>query len=141
MPLVQEFSDLRVYRLAFDSAMRIFELSSNWPKEERYSLTDQIRRSSRSVCANIAEAWRKRLYVANFISKLSDANAEAAETIVWLDFGLRCGYIDKTQHSELVDSYRQITGSLIKMIANPDPWCGPDSIREESGTYEVDPSE
>ena len=93
------------------------------------------------MCANIAEAWRKRLYVANFISKLSDANAEAAETIVWLDFGLRCGYIDKTQQSELVDSYRQITGSLIKMIVNPDPWCGPASLREEPGTYEVDPSE
>src|SRR4030065_1848181 len=95
MPLAQEFKDLRVYQLAFESATLIFEVSKNWPKEERYSLTDQIRRSSRSVCSNIAEAWRKRLYVASFVSKLSDADAEAAETQVWLDLARACGYIDE----------------------------------------------
>jgi four helix bundle protein len=79
--------DLEVYRKALDAAMRIFELSKRFPKEETYSLTDQIRRSSRSVCANLAEAWRKRRYEAAFVSKLSDGETEAAETQVWLEFG------------------------------------------------------
>ena len=137
MPLAQEFKDLRVYQLAFESAMRIFEVSKNWPKEERYALTDQIRCSSRSVCTNIAEAWRKRLYVASFVSKLSDANAEAAETQVWLDFALQCGYIDKTLHSQLYNSYKQISGGLIKMIAEPNSWCGPAAIRETPALYDT----
>ncbi len=137
MPLAQEFKDLRVYQLAFESAMRIFEASKNWPKEERYSLTDQIRRSSRSVCANIAEAWRKRLYVASFVSKLSDANAEAAETMVWLDFALHCGYIDETLHAQLYNCYKQISGGLIKMITEPDSWCGPAAIREAPTLYNI----
>src|SRR3989338_2746453 len=135
MAVVTEFYELRVYSLAFEVAMRIFDLTKTWPKEERYSLIDQIRRSSRSVCANIAEAWRKRLYVGSFISKLSDANAETAETMVWLDFALQCQYISDKQHVELMSPYKQITGSLIKMISNPAPWCGPASVREESATY------
>ena len=137
MPLAQEFKDLRVYQLAFASAMCIFEASKSWPKEERYALTDQIRRSSRSVCANIAEAWRKRLYVASFVSKLSDANAEAAESQVWLDFALQCGYIDETLHAQLYNNYKQISGGLIKMIAEPDSWCGPAAIRETSTLYDA----
>ncbi|OGO49072.1 MAG: four helix bundle protein [Chloroflexi bacterium RBG_16_63_12] len=137
MPLVRDFKELRTYRLAFDAAMRIFEISKNWPKDERYSLTDQIRRSSRSVCSNIGEAWRKRLYVANFVSRLSDANAEAAETQVWLDFALKCNYIDSTLHSELYKHYEQISGGLIKMIAEPDAWCGPAAVREEGAEYNV----
>ena len=141
MPLAQEFKDLRVYQLAFESAALIFEVSKNWPKEERYSLTDQIRRSSRSVCANIAEAWRKRLYVASFVSKLSDANAEAAETQVWLDFALQCGYIDETLHIQLYSRYRQISGGLIKMIADPDSWCGPAAVREASALYDASSTE
>jgi len=141
MPLIHEFHELRIYRLAFDSAMRIFEISKQWPKEERYSLTDQIRRSSRSVCSNIAEAWRKRLYVASFVSKLSDTNAEAAETLVWLDFALKCGYIDATVHSELYQQYKQISGGLIKMIAEPDSWCGPAAVREETAAYDVNVSD
>lgn len=84
--VVQNYTELKVYQLAFTSAMRIYELSKKWPTEEKYSLTDQIRRSSRSVCGNIAEAWRKRRYPAHFVSKLSDADTEAAETEVWLDF-------------------------------------------------------
>jgi four helix bundle protein len=87
--------DLAVYGKAFDSAMRIFELSKSFPKEETYSLTDQIRRSSRSVCANLAEAWRKRRYQAAFISKLSDSEGETAETQVWLEFAVKCGYLDR----------------------------------------------
>ncbi|HEY3298463.1 MAG TPA: four helix bundle protein, partial [Armatimonadota bacterium] len=89
---VRSFRDLSVYGGAFDSAMRIFELTKKFPKDETYSLVDQIRRSSRSVCANLAEAWRKRRYQAHFISKLSDAEAEAEETRVWLDFALKCKY-------------------------------------------------
>jgi len=88
--LIRTHHDLDVYQMAFDLAMRIFEESNCFPNEERYSLTDQVRRSSRSVCANLAEAWRKRRYQASFISKLSDAEAEAAETQAWLEFAIRC---------------------------------------------------
>ena len=91
--LIENYTDLRVYKLAFESAIHIFEISRKWPAEEKYSLTDQIRRSSRSVCANIAEAWRKRRYPAHFVSKLSDSDSEAAETEVWLDFALRLVYL------------------------------------------------
>src|SRR5205814_1842154 len=134
----RNFKELRVYSLAFESAMELFALSKNWSKDERYSMTDQVRRSSRAVCANIAEAWRKRLYVANFVSKLSDANAEAGETQVWLDFALACGYIDATQHRKLYAGYDQVSGGLIKMIASPEAWCGPASIREDSPPYSTD---
>src|SRR5919108_1374395 len=92
---IQSHRDLDVYRKAFDTAMNIFELSKSFPKEETYSLTDQIRRASRSVCANLAEAWRKRRYEAAFISKLSDVEAEVAETQVWIEFAVKCGYYDR----------------------------------------------
>jgi four helix bundle protein len=138
MPLARNFKELRVYSLAFESAMQIFELSKAWSKEERYSLTDQIRRSSRAECANIVEAWRKRLFVANFVSKLSDANAEAGETQVWLDFALACGYMDEASHRKLYLPYDQVGGGLIKMIASPKAWCGPASVREEAALYSVD---
>src|SRR6476619_2848607 len=87
--------DLDVYGSAFDVAMTIFELSKGFPKEETYSLTDQMRRSSRSVCANLAEAWRKRRYEAAFVAKLSDSESEAAETQVWLQFAVESGYLDR----------------------------------------------
>ncbi len=90
---IKKHSDLEVYSLAFDAATRIFQISKRFPIAERYSLTDQIRRSSRSVCANIAEAWRKRRYPAAFVSKLNDTEAEASETQVWLDFCLKCEYL------------------------------------------------
>ena len=96
MALVKHFKELRVYRQGFAAASRIYELSKRCPKEERYSLTDQVRRSSRSVCANIAKAWRKRRYPAHFVSKLSDSDSEAAETQAWLDLALDCGYITPT---------------------------------------------
>jgi four helix bundle protein len=134
----QHHRELRVFKLGFETAMRIFEDSKHWPSDERYSLTDQIRRSSRSVCANIAEAWRKRRYEAHFVSKLSDADAEAAETQVWLDFAHACGYMDKAVYVELFQNYNQISGGLVKMMADPAPWCGPAALREERTAYIAD---
>lgn len=120
---VQNYTELKVYQLAFKAAMRIYELSRKWPTEEKYSLTDQIRRSSRSVCGNIAEAWRKRRYPAHFVSKLSDADTEAAETEVWLNFALHCRYLGEKDHMDLADSYDHICRMLTKMMANPTSWC------------------
>ncbi len=121
---VADYKELRVYRLAFDSAMEIFELGRHWPAEERYSLTDQVRRSSRSVCANIAEAWRKRRYEAAFVSKLSDSDAEAAETEVHLNFALRCGYMPPDKHTRLCDQYDHVCRQLTKMMHDAASWCG-----------------
>ncbi|KAF0107324.1 MAG: S23 ribosomal protein [Anaerolineaceae bacterium] len=118
----KDFRELRVYQLAFETAVRIYELSKLFPAEERYSLTDQIRRSSRSVCTNIAEAWRKRRYPNHFVSKLSDADAEAAETIVWLDFALRFGYISASVHTELTDHYDHLCSQLTLMMNDPKQW-------------------
>jgi four helix bundle protein len=114
--------DLATYQLAFETAMQIFEYSQNFPTAERYSLTDQIRRSSRSVCANMAEAWRKRRYRAAFIAKLSDCEAEAAETQVWLKFAVKCQYITIEQGRQLYANYNQILGGLVKMITHPENW-------------------
>jgi four helix bundle protein len=135
---VEDFDDLRVYRTAFRHAMTIFDLSTEWPTEEKYSLTDQIRRSSRAVCSNIAEAWSKRRYEAHFVSKLSDAEGEAAETITWLDFAHSCEYLEAGDHDELRGEYRKIRGGLVKMMRNPDPWCGPSALREAEVPYETD---
>jgi len=135
-PMVERFRDLRVYRDAFRAARRIYELSTNWPKVERYALTDQIRRSSRAVNANVAEAWRKRLYPKHFVSKLSDADAEAAETRSWLDFALDHGYLPQNTYDELDDRYDKIQASLVKMMDTPDRWCGPaDQVREDHTDY------
>ena len=98
---INSVRDLDAYRLAFDAAMEIFEISKNFPIEEKYSLTDQVRRSSRSVCSNLAEGWRKRKYKAVFINKLSDAAQEAAETQTWLEFSIRCNYITHEQFEKL----------------------------------------
>ena len=92
---IERVRDLDVYKLAFLAAMEIFRISKDFPAEERYSLTDQIRRSSRSICSNLAEAWRKRRYRAVFVNKISDAMQEASETQTWLDFCLACGYTDE----------------------------------------------
>lgn len=121
--LAQNYKELKGYQLAFESAMRIYELSKKWPSEEKYALIDQIRRSSRSVCGNIAEAWRKRRYPAHFVSKLSDTDTEAAETEVWLDFALRCGYISNTDQMQLSDNYDHICRMLSKMMTNAESWC------------------
>ena len=93
MENIRSYRELRVYQAAFEAAMQIFELTKSFPAEERFSMTDQMRRASRSVCSNIAEAWRKRRYEAHFVSKLSDAETEAEETRVWLQFAQRCGYL------------------------------------------------
>ena len=119
---IRSHVELDVYQLAFGAAMRIFELSKKFPPEERYSLTDQMRRSSRSVCANLAEAWRKRRYEGAFLSKLSDSEAEAAETQTWLEFGITCGYVDAATGSELSGVYNHVLGKLVTMISNPSPW-------------------
>ena len=114
--------DLEVYRKAFDAAMEIFEASKRFPKEETYSLTDQIRRSSRSVCANLAEAWRKRRYEAAFVAKLSDCEAEAAETQVWLEFAVKCEFVNRDIAAKLYQAYDQIIGTFVGMIKNTDKW-------------------
>jgi len=119
---IKSHEDLVVYQKAFEAAMEIFNLSKTFPVEERYSLTDQIRRSSRSVCANLAEAWRKRRYEAAFKAKLSDCEAEAAETQVWLKFAVKCQYLDLEQGRELYGVYNYILGGLVNMINHPNRW-------------------
>lgn len=122
MELIRTHKDLKVYKLAFESAMGIFEMTKSFPKEEKYSLTDQIRRSSRSVSTNIVEAFRKRRYPKSFISKLSDSEGEAAETQVWLEFSKECGYITKDVYDELYKKYDWILGMLINMMNQPEKW-------------------
>ena len=117
--------DLDIYKKAFDLAMRIFEISKTFPKEETYSLTDQIRRSSRSLCSNLAEAWRKRRYEAAFISKLSDSEGEAADTQTWLEFAVRCKYVDRAIAKELFLSYEEVISMLVSMINRPELWVLP----------------
>jgi four helix bundle protein len=119
---ISTYKELRVYQAAMTAAMRIFELSKRFPIEERYSLTDQIRRCSRSVCSNIGEAWRKRRYPAHFVSKLSDSEGEAEETRVWLEFSWRCGYMSQSEATSLDKEYDQIIGQLVRMIDRPDQW-------------------
>jgi four helix bundle protein len=113
---------LEVYRVAFEVAMEIYELSKNFPTEERYSLTDQVRRSSRSVCANIAEAWRKRRYEAAFIAKLSDAEAEAAETQTWIQFAVKCKYVEQAPARDLYQKLELVISKLVRMISTPKNW-------------------
>ena len=116
---IKSHEDLEVYQMAFDAAMKIFELSKKFPVEERFSLTDQIRRSSRSVCANLAEGWRKRRYEAAFVAKLNDCEAEAAETQVWIKFAVKSNYLDVELGRELYATYNRVLGGLVSMINNP----------------------
>ncbi len=120
---IKSVRDLVVYQRSFDSAMTIFEISKKFPKEETFSMTDQIRRSSRSVCTNLAEAWRKRRYKAVFLNKLSDAAQEAAETQTWLEFALRCGYIDAQTFESLDKNYEEIFAMLFSMERKADTFC------------------
>ena len=122
MSLIKSHYELDVYKLSFDAAMEIFEVTKGFPLEERYSLTDQIRRSSRSVSSNLAEAWRKRRYQAAFISKLNDAEAESAETQTWIQFAVKCDYITSDLGRELHQVYDQIIGKIVNMITKPEPW-------------------
>jgi len=119
---IRHFRDLDVYQNALATGLRVYELSKKFPAEERYALTDQIRRSSRSVCANIAEAWRKRRYEAAFVSKLSDAETEAAETQVHAEFAFHHGYLSREEFLKVDDAYEKIIGQLVKMIDQPQKW-------------------
>jgi len=117
--MLQGHRDLKVYQLAYRLAMEIFDLSKHFPREELYSLTDQIRRSSRSVAANVAEGFRKRQYPNMLASKLADSDAEATETQVWLDFALDCGYMSQENRDRLTAGYEEIGRMLSGMMANP----------------------
>jgi four helix bundle protein len=120
--LVTKHTELHVYRLAFTTAMELFQLTKEFPKEETYSLTDQLRRSSRSVCANIAEGWRRRRYRAAFISKLNEVEGEAAETQNWIAFAVTCEYVGRETGKRLHEAYDAILRMLVSMIANADRW-------------------
>lgn len=122
MEKITSHKDLRVYQLSFKMGMEIFHLTKLFPKEERYSLTDQIRRSSRSVSGNLAEAWRKRRYEKSFVAKLTDSEGEAAETQTWLDYAHACGYIEKKDHERIYDEYDHIIGMLVNIIINKEKW-------------------
>lgn len=116
----QGHKDLIVYKKAYTAAMEIYKESKNFPKEEIYALTDQIRRSSRSVCANMAEAYRKRIYPKHFVSKLSDSDGECAETMVHLDFAKDCGYLSEIKHKLITEEYLQIGKMLGSMMSSPE---------------------
>ena len=119
---INSAKDLEVYQKSYELAMEIFEISKSWPREEAYSLTDQIKRSSRSVCSNLREAWAKRRYKAHFLSKLSDCDGENSETDTWLDFARDCGYLSDVQHRDLVQKSQSIGAMLGSMIKNPSPF-------------------
>jgi four helix bundle protein len=123
MSQINSFKDLIVYQKAYKVAMEIFEISKDFPYEEKYSLTDQIRRSSRSVTSNIAEAWAKKRYVKSFTNKLTDSLGEEYETEVWLDYSRDCKYISSVIHTNIIAEYDEVRKMLISMISNPDKWC------------------
>jgi len=120
---IRSVRELDVYKLAFETAIELFVISKAFPKEETYSLTDQVRKSSRSVCTNLAEGWRKRRYKAVFISKLSDAAQEAAETQTWLEFALACKYINKITFEKLNEKYEHIFAMLFTMEQKANSFC------------------
>jgi len=122
MSRIRSHNDLDVFNRAFATAMEVFQSSKRFPKDETYSLTDQVRRASRSVCANIVEAWRKRRYEAAFISKLSDAETEAAETQLWLQFAVNCGYLDRDTGAAFYRSYDAVIKTLVGMMNHPETW-------------------
>jgi four helix bundle protein len=127
MATINSFRELIVYQKAYRLAMDIFELSKSFPKEEKYSLTDQIRRSSRSVTANIAEAWAKKHYIKLFVNKLTDSLGEEYETEVWLDFSKDSKYLSETDHSGLIKECDEVRKILISMITNPEKFYRPNS--------------
>ena len=122
MARIKSAVDLVVYQKAYRLAMDIFHISKSWPKEERYSLTDQVRRSSRAVCANLQEAWAKRRYRAHFISKLTDVDSENAETSTWLKFALDCGYLEMSEYRRLNPIVDEIKKMIDSMLYKPDPF-------------------
>ena len=122
--------DLRVYNGAFDAALEIFFVTKKFPAEERFSMVDQMRRSSRSVCANLAEAWRKRRYRAAFIAKLNDAESEASETLVWLEMARSCEYLNEADFERLNSAYDHIIAQIVRMIVTADNWVIPASTKK-----------
>ena len=122
MPNIRSYKELRVYQAAMDEAIKIFQLTKGFPSEERYSMIDQVRRSSRSVCANLAEAWRKRQYPKHFQSKLTDAESEAAETQVWIEVAMRCGYLNGQTALGLDENYNAILAQIVRMKQHADQW-------------------
>jgi four helix bundle protein len=120
---ISSFKDLKVYRTAFELQQEIFEITKTFPREEQYSLTDQIRRASRSVGANLSEAWQKRRYIAHFTSKLTDSDGEQAETQHWLDTSFACEYISREDHEKLRSKCEEIGRMLGKMLKEPEKWC------------------
>jgi four helix bundle protein len=114
--------EIKVYKLAFELAMELYEISKEFPKEEKYSLTDQVRRSSRSVCICLLEAYRKKKYPAHFVAKVTDSDMENSETSGWLDFALACKYVDESKHREMVNKNEEIGRLLNHMINNPDKY-------------------
>ncbi len=123
MPAIRSFRDLEVYKLARAEAKKVFLITNGFPPEEKYSLTDQIRRSSRAVNAMIAEAWARRRYPASFISKIDDALGEAMETQAWLDHAVDCGYLTLAQHREMDDRWQHVGAMLNRMIERADDFC------------------
>ncbi|MCK9400266.1 MAG: four helix bundle protein [Bacteroidales bacterium] len=123
MEKIKTHRELKVFQLSFEAGMEIFRISKSFPKEETYSLTDQIRRSSRSVSGNLAEAFRKRRYPKSFVAKLSDSEGESAETQVWLDYALECNYIDNVSHASLNDKYDHIIAMIVNMSNKPENWA------------------
>ncbi|MEI6218268.1 MAG: four helix bundle protein [bacterium] len=121
------FRDLEVYQRSFLGQQRVFDLSKTFPREEKYSLTDQVRRSSRAIGANIAEAWQKRRYPAHFVSKLTDADAELAETLHWLSTAFASGYIVEAMHADLNGEYEAIGRTIGGMMIHADTWCASQS--------------
>jgi four helix bundle protein len=119
---IRSANDLIVYQRAYKLAMDIFKISSSWPAEERYALTGQVRRCSRSVCGNLKEGWSKRRYELHFISKLTDADGENSETETWLDFARDCGYLSEDDHRRLSTDSREVGQMLGSMLMNPSPF-------------------
>lgn len=135
MAKIKSVRELDVYKLAFEAAMEIFQFTKKFPQEEKYSLVDQIRRSSRSVCSNLAEAWRKRRYIAVFKNKLTDAMQEASETQTWLEFCHACGYINLNVFDSLDQKYEHILAMLNSMEMKADSFCFTSSKEGQKNEY------
>jgi len=124
MATINSFKELIIYQKAFKLAMDIFEITKEFPKEEKYSLTDQIRRSSRSIPTNISEAWAKKLYIKAFVNKLTDSLGEEYETEVWIDFSKNSGYLSEEVSTQMLKEYEEVRKMLISIIHNPDKFFG-----------------
>ena len=123
MAAINSFRDLIAYQKAFSLAMDIFVCTKTFPKEETFALTDQVRRSSRGITSNLAEAWAKKIYIKSFVNKISDAMAEEYETEVWLDYAMHCEYISELQHKDFLESYEEVRKILISMMHHPEKFC------------------